>query len=533
MKQGYGVYPSSHGVENHGIRNLNALYWNFRTAALVEQAVERREALLGHRGALVVRTGHHTGRSPNDKFIVKEPSSQEKIWWGPVNRPYSAERFEALYHRLMAYLQGSDLFVQDVFAGAHPRRRIPIRVITEKAWHSLFARQLFVRPTLEETVNHVPEFTIINAPRFHADPDVDQTRSEAFIIVHFGRKLVIIGGTGYAGEIKKSVFSVLHYLLPQDDVLSMHCAANVGNSGDAALFFGLSGTGKTTLSADPSRQLIGDDEHGWDEDGIFNFEGGCYAKCIRLSREDEPQIYNAIRFGTILENVGMDSLTRRLDFDDDGLTENTRAAYPIEFINNAIPSGLGEHPKNLFFLTCDAFGILPPISKLTPEQTMYHFLSGYTAKVAGTEKGINEPQATFSTCFGAPFLPLHPSVYARLLGEKTAKHQVNCWLLNTGWTGGPFGVGQRISIKYTRALIRAALEGGLEDAVYHEDPVFGLAVPATCPDVPGKVLNPKATWADPLAYEQKAAELAHRFIENFNQFPKVDRHIKAAGPRAG
>jgi len=532
MQQGLGVCPSSYGVEHHGIRNVNTLFWNLRTAALVEQAIERREGLLGHRGALVVRTGHHTGRSPNDKFIVKEPSSDDKIWWGPVNRPYDATKFENIYHRFLAYLQGSDLFVQDLYAGANPNHRIPIRVITEKAWHSLFSRQLFVRPELEETRNHVPQFTIINAPRFHANPDVDGTRSEAFILVHFGRKLVLIGGTGYAGEIKKSVFSVLHYLLPQQDVLSMHCSANVGQQGDVALYFGLSGTGKTTLSADVSRRLVGDDEHGWDDDGIFNFEGGCYAKCIRLSREDEPQIYGAIRFGTILENVGMDSVTRRLDFNDDSLTENTRAAYPITFIDNAIPSGVADHPKNIFFLTCDAFGILPPISRLNPEQAMYHFLSGYTAKVAGTERGITEPQATFSTCFGAPFLPLHPSVYAKLLGEKTAKHKVNCWLLNTGWIEGPYGVGKRISIKHTRALIRAALDGDLDGVSYRKDPVFGVEVPTACPDVPAKILNPKSTWADPDGYDQKAAELAHRFIENFNMFPNVDRHIKGAGPKA-
>lgn len=530
--QGTAVYPSSYGIENHGIRNVNNVYWNLRTSALVEQAIERREALLSHRGALVVRTGHHTGRSPHDKFIVKEPSSQEKIWWGAVNRPYDEDRFETLYQRFLAYLQGSDLFVQDLYAGAHPRRRIPIRVITEKAWHSLFARQLFVRPALKETVNHVPEFTILDAPRFHGSPEFDKTRSEAFIIVHFGRKLVLIGGTAYAGEIKKSVFSILHYLFPQEQILSMHCSANVGSAGDVALYFGLSGTGKTTLSADPSRRLVGDDEHGWADDGVFNFEGGCYAKCIHLSPEDEPQIYKAIRFGTILENVAVDINTRHFNFNDDSFTENTRAAYPIDFIDNAVVEGVAAHPNHIFFLTCDAFGILPPIARLNADQTMYYFLSGYTAKLAGTETGVNEPQATFSTCFGAPFLPLHPSVYAKLLGEKTTEHRVHCWMVNTGWTGGPYGVGHRLSIQHTRALIRAALERALEEVPYRQDPVFGIEVPTRCPDIPQEILDPQSTWSDPRDYEIKAAELAHRFIENFGQFPNVERKIKAAGPRA-
>jgi phosphoenolpyruvate carboxykinase (ATP) len=530
---GFGVYPSKYGLENHGFRNLNTVFWNLRTAALVEQAIERREGLLAHRGALVVRTGHHTGRSPNDKFVVKEPTTEDKIWWGPVNRPYDPERFESLYSRMMAYFQGSDVFVQDVFAGAHPKRRIPIRVITEKASHSLFTRQLFVRPKMEETTNHVPEFTIIVAPRFHSYPEMDHTNSEAFIIVHFAKKLVIIGGSGYAGEIKKSMFSVMQYLLPQEQVLSMHCSANVGREGDVALYFGLSGTGKTSLSADPERRLIGDDEHGWDEDGIFNFEGGCYAKCIRLDPEKEPQIFNAIQFGAVLENVTINTDTRHADFDDDSLTENSRAAYPLSFIDNSMPPGVNDHPKNIFFLTCDAFGILPPISRLSPEQAMYHFMAGYTAKLAGTEVGLTEPQATFSTCFGAPFLPLHPSVYAKLLGEKTARHQVKCWLVNTGWSGGPYGVCERMNIVHTRAMIRTALEGKLDEVSYRKDPVFGVEVPKECPDVPKKILNPQETWADPNEYEVKAAELAHRFIENFNQFPNVDRKIKAAGPVAG
>ena len=531
--QARGVNPSQYGLEHHGIQNVNQVYWNLGTAALVENAIRRREGLLAAGGAFTVRTGQYTGRSPDDKFVVQEPSTRDRVWWGPVNRPFEPARFDALYGRLLAYLQGSDLYVQDCFAGADPDHRIPIRIVTEYAWHSLFARQLFVRPDWTRTHDHIPRFTIIDIPKFHAYPDLDGTRSEAFVIVHFEKGLVIIGGTSYAGEMKKSVFTILNFLLPLRRVLSMHCSANQGRKGDVALFFGLSGTGKTTLSADPERRLIGDDEHGWSDSGVFNFEGGCYAKCIRLSKENEPQIWNAIRWGTVLENVALDLKTRLLDFDDDSLTENTRAAYPLTFIDGAVIPSVGRHPDNIFFLTCDAFGVLPPIARLTPVQAMYHFLSGYTAKVAGTEAGVTEPSATFSTCFGAPFLPRHPTVYAKLLGEKAARSNVRMWLVNTGWSGGPVGVGARMSIKYTRALITAALEGKLNDVPTRPDPVFGFDVPMECPGVPAEILWPRQTWQDPAAYDAKARELAARFTANFRQFEaQAAPEVVAAAPNS-
>jgi phosphoenolpyruvate carboxykinase (ATP) len=533
-----GVNPSRYGLEHHGIQNVNQVFWNLGTAALMENAIRRREGLLASGGALVVRTGQRTGRSPNDKFLVKEPTSERNIWWGPVNRPFPEERFNALYGRLLGYLQGSELFVQDCFVGADPEYQIPIRVITEYAWHNLFARQLFIRPDWTKTQEHVPHFTIINVPRFHAEPEADGTHSEAFVIVHFGKGLVVIGGTSYAGEMKKSVFTILNYLLPLQGVLSMHCAANMGANGDVALFFGLSGTGKTTLSADPTRRLIGDDEHGWSPRGIFNFEGGCYAKCIRLSEEKEPQIYHALGFGSVLENVKIDPETRLLDFEDASFTENTRAAYRVRFIENAVLPSLGGHPRHIMFLTCDAFGVLPPIARLTPEQAMYHFLSGYTARVAGVEtvkKGeSNEPEATFSTCFGAPFLALPPNVYARMLGEKMARHQVTCWLVNTGWTGGSGGSrgqGKRMDLPLTRALVDAALEGRLNDVPYAPDPIFGIHVPQVCPEVPTEILNPRNTWADPRAFETQARMVARLFADNFAQFQDVSEEIRAAGPR--
>jgi phosphoenolpyruvate carboxykinase (ATP) len=530
--QTLGVNPSRYGLEHHGIENVNQTFWNLGTAALVENAIRRREGLLAAGGPLVVRTGQYTGRSPDDKFVVRESTTEERIWWGPVNRPFEPSRFEALYGRLLAYLQGGDLYVQDLYAGADPRYRIPVRIITEYAWHNLFVRQLFVRPDWTKTAEHIPRFTIIDVPKFHAHPDLDGTRSEAFVIVHLEKRLVIIGGTSYAGEMKKSVFTFLNFVLPLQQVLSMHCSANLGAKGDVALFFGLSGTGKTTLSADPERRLIGDDEHGWSDTGIFNFEGGCYAKCIRLSREFEPQIWGAIRFGTVLENVTIDPSTRLLNFDDGTLTENTRAAYPASFIPGAVIPGVAGHPSHIFFLTCDAFGVLPPIARLTPEQAMYHFLSGYTAKVAGTERGMGaEPKATFSACFGAPFLMHHPTVYANMLGERIATHQVQCWLVNTGWSGGPFGVGQRLSLPHTRALLGAALAGKLAGVPTVPDPVFGLGVPTTCPGVPTGVLSPRTTWADPAAYDARAAELADRFRKNFEQFDGVSAAVRAAGPR--
>lgn len=530
--QTLGINPSQHGLEHHGIQNVNQTFWNLGTAALVENVIRRREGLLAAWGPLVVRTGQYTGRSPGDKFVVREPSTQDRIWWGAVNRPFEPARFDALYGRLLAYLQGGDLYVQDCFAGADPRYRIPIRIITEYAWHNLFVRQLFVRPDWTKTHEHVPRMTIIDVPKFHAYPDLDGTNSEAFVIVHLAKQLVIIGGTSYAGEMKKSVFTFLNFVLPLQQVLSMHCSANLGPRDHVALFFGLSGTGKTTLSADPGRRLIGDDEHGWSDTGIFNFEGGCYAKCIHLSKEYEPQIWEAIRFGTVLENVTIDPDTRLLDFADGTLTENTRAAYPASFIPNAVIPGVGGHPSNIFFLTCDAFGVLPPIARLSPEQAMYHFLSGYTARVAGTERGMgSEPKATFSACFGAPFLVLHPTVYADMLGERIAKHQVQCWLVNTGWSGGPAGVGERIKLPYTRTMLRSALDGELARVPTASDPIFGLEVPTQCPGIPAPILNPRSTWSDPAAYDARAAELAERFQKNFQQFENVPAAVRAAGPR--
>jgi phosphoenolpyruvate carboxykinase (ATP) len=519
-------------LDQHGIYNVNNVYWNLPTPLLYEEAIRRREARLSHLGPLVVRTGQYTGRSPNDKFIVREPSSEDQIWWGKVNRPMEESSFERLHLRLLAYLQGKDVFVQDCFAGADPAYRLPIRVITETAWHSLFAHTMFIRPKVEDLAEFAPDFTVIHAPGFHAIPELDGTRSEVFVVINFAQRLILIGGSQYAGEIKKSIFTVFNYLLPQKDVLSMHCSANIGVGGDVAVFFGLSGTGKTTLSADPMRNLIGDDEHGWSDHGVFNFEGGCYAKVIHLSAQAEPEIYATTRlFGTVLENVGFDSKTGRLNLDDLSLTENTRAAYPIERIPNAKRDGMGGHPQNIIMLTADAFGVLPPIAKLTPEQTMYHFLSGYTARVAGTEKGVTEPQATFSACFGAPFLALPPVVYANLLGEKIAKHEVNVWLVNTGWTGGPYGVGQRMPIQNTRAMIRAALDGSLASVSTTTEPYFGLHIPVSCPGISSEVLNPSSTWANRADYDTAAHKLARMFAENFAPFAdKVSDAVRAAGP---
>ncbi len=526
-----GVNPSHYGLENHGIRNAGVVAWNLGPAALIEEVLRRREGKLSNKGAVVVHTGQRTGRSPRDKFIVRAEPSSQHIAWGEVNAPMEPESFERLYRHMAGYLQGADLYVQDCFAGADPDHRLPVRIITEYAWHSLFARSVFVGPDLATCGTHVPDFTVINTPKFHANQYEDGTNTEAFVVVNFERGLVIIGGTSYAGEIKKAVFSVMNYLLPQRGILSMHCSANIGERGDVALLFGLSGTGKTSLSADPQRRLIGDDEHGWGDNGVFNFEGGCYAKAIRLSPEAEPQIYNALRFGAVLENVILHEEPRRCDYDDDSITENTRAAYPLEYIDNAVIPSVGGHPQNVVFLTCDAFGVLPPISRLNREQAMYHFLSGYTAKVAGPERGVTEPSATFSACFGAPFLPLPPRTYARLLGEKLAKHGSRCWLINTGWSGGPYGVGARIKIGYTRAMVSAALSGALDDVADRTDPVFGLTVPTVCPDVPSKLLDPRSTWSDAKAYDEKAQALARRFRENFEQFSDVDETIRAVGPK--
>jgi phosphoenolpyruvate carboxykinase (ATP) len=521
-----------------GFRNLNKIYRNLHQPALYEEAVKRREGYIAHRGPFIVRTGQYTGRSPNDKFIVRESSSANDIWWGAVNHDISEEKFEHLLHRMQAYWQGKDMFIQDCYAGADEEFRLRLRIVTEDAWHSMFARNMFIRMNdksmQEELAGHVPDFTVFNAPRFTADPSTDGANSEAFIIVHFGRKMVLIGGTSYAGEIKKSIFSVLNYLLPKRGVMSMHCSANIGPKGDTAVFFGLSGTGKTTLSADPTRKLIGDDEHGWSDNGVFNYEGGCYAKVIRLSREAEPEIYaNTERFGTVLENVVMDQETRRVDLNDALHTENTRCAYPITDIHvpNAQLSGKGGHPKNIFMLTADAFGVLPPLAKMTKAQAMYHFMSGYTAKVAGTERGVTEPKATFSTCFGAPFMALHPSVYAELLGKKIDSHDVNCWLVNTGWSGGPYGVGSRMKIQYSRAMLTAALNGDLDDVNFTEDPIFKLFIPASVPGVPAEVLTPRNTWADKGAYDETAKKLAQMFVDNFKQYEdQASADIVACNP---
>jgi phosphoenolpyruvate carboxykinase (ATP) len=528
-----GWNPSSFGLDHHGIKNIQHAFWNLTTAELYEHAIRRGEAQIAHQGPLVVTTGQHTGRSPNDKFFVREASSENHIWWGKSNRELKQENFDRLLAKVLNYLQGKELYVQDCYAGADPEYRVPIRVVTEYAWHSLFARNMFVRPDWDrEAATHQPEFTVINTPNFSANPEEDGTDSGTFILIDFGKKLILIGGTSYAGETKKSIFTLLNYLLPLRSVLSMHCSANIGAGGDAAIFFGLSGTGKTTLSADPERKLIGDDEHGWSERGVFNFEGGCYAKVINLSPAAEPEIYACTRrFGTVLENVVMDPLRRRLDLSDGSLTENTRAGYPLDYIPNHEPSAMGGHPKNIIMLTADAFGVLPPISKLTPEQAMYHFISGYTAKVAGTEKGLSkEPQATFSTCFGAPFMVHHPNVYAELLRDRMAEHGVDCWLVNTGWTGGPFGEGTRMKIAYTRAMVRAALNGSLAQVATEVDPLFGLHVPVSCPDVPSEVLQPRNTWRNPQAYDEKAQHLAGLFRKNFEQFADgVSDEVKAAG----
>jgi len=510
----------SKGLEEHGIHNANIIYWTPPTTVLYEQVVKRGEGLISHAGPMTVKTGHYTGRAANEKFIVDEPSCHDRINWGTINRPFDPDRFDALYRRLTSYLQGKDLFVQDCFAGASKEHTIPVRIITEKAWHSLFARNMFIQAERDELEHHRPEFTVIDVPSFHAIPSIDGTNSEAFIIIHFGKRLVIIGGTSYAGEIKKSIFTVMNYLLPsQKKVLSMHCSANSGPEGDTAIFFGLSGTGKTTLSAAPNRSLIGDDEHGWDDKGVFNFEGGCYAKVINLSPVSEPEIFECTRrFGTILENVAIDTLTRRIDLNDASFTENTRASYPLSHIPNIVESGTGGHPTNVIMLTCDAFGVLPPIARLTPQQAMYHFLSGYTAKVAGTEAGVTEPRATFSTCFGAPFMALHPSVYAELLKEKIGKHHSHCWLVNTGWSGGGPGVGARMKIAYSRALVNAALDGTLAAGDFEYDSVFGLSIPKSCPGVAQEVLNPRNAWADKAAYDATARHLVERFRKNFEQF---------------
>ncbi len=521
------------GLEAHGLQSSKPVHFNLSVAALYEHAIRRQEGLIAPEGPLVCRTGAHTGRSPNDKFTVKEPSSEANMWWGKVNKPIEPAQFDVLRKDIIAHLKNQELFVQDLYAGADPEFRLPVRFIQELAWQNLFVRNLFIVPPAADLPTFQPQFTVMTAPSFKADPARHGTRSDVGIVVNLATREVLICGTSYAGENKKSIFSVLNYLLPLRGVLSMHCSANIGEAGDTALFFGLSGTGKTTLSSDPERQLIGDDEHGWSDRGVFNFEGGCYAKMIRLSAEAEPQIYSTTkRFGTVLENVVMDPATRALDFDDSSLTENTRGAYPIEFIDNAVPSGTGGHPNTIVMLTADAYGVLPPVAKLSAEGAMYHYLSGYTAKVAGTEKGVTEPSATFSTCFGAPFLPLNPNVYAKQLGERIAKYGSQVWLVNTGWTGGAYGVGSRMKIAHTRAMIRAALSGQLDGVQYQRHPVFNIDVPTSCPDVPQNVLDTRSTWADKAAYDAQAAKLAKMFVDNFkSNFADADPAVAAAGPK--
>jgi phosphoenolpyruvate carboxykinase (ATP) len=525
------VTRSSHGLGKAGVINAAAQYWNLGAEALYEATVQRGLGTVTLGGALACKTGKYTGRSPNDKFILQEPNTTDSIWWGKVNRPIDQERFDRLHAMTAVYLQNRDLFVQDLYAGADPAHRIKVRVISESPWHALFARNMFIRPPVEDLAGFVPDATILHAPYMNAMPERDGTNSECFILADLNRKLVLIGGTQYAGEIKKSVFSLMNYILPEKGVLPMHCSANIGVDGDVAVFFGLSGTGKTTLSADGTRTLIGDDEHGWSDEGVFNFEGGCYAKVINLSQEAEPEIHATTRrFGTILENVVFDPHTREVDLFDGSLAENTRASYPIDYIPNIEPSGMGGLPKNIVMLTADAFGVLPPIAELTPEQAMYHFLSGYTARVAGTERGVTEPQATFSTCFGAPFMPRHPTVYAQMLGEKMAKTGARCWLVNTGWSGGAYGTGKRMSIQYTRAMLRAAIEGKLASVARIEDPNFGLQIPENCPDVPNDVLQPKTTWSDGGAYDETARNLRGLFQDNFKQFEgAVSEDVKKAG----
>ena len=525
----------AHGLAAQGIDVDARIHWNLPTAPLVEEAVRRGEGLLAKDGPLVVATGRHTGRSANDKFTVRDAETENTVWWGKTNQPMTPEHFAALREDFLKHLGTKEtLFVQDLFGGSQPEYRVNVRVINELAWHNLFIKTLLVRPDVSQLADFVPEYTIIDLPTFRADPARHGTRSETVIAVNLTEKLILIGGTAYAGEMKKSVFGILNYKLPAQGIMPMHCSANIGPNGDTAVFFGLSGTGKTTLSADASRTLIGDDEHGWSDTAVFNFEGGCYAKMIRLSAEAEPEIYATTkRFGTVLENVVIDPATREIDLDDDSLAENSRGSYPIDFIPNASKDNLGPVPRNIIFLTADAYGVLPPIAKLTPEQAMYHFLSGYTARVAGTEIGVTEPSATFSTCFGAPFMPRHPSVYGNLLKERIARGGVDCWLVNTGWTGGSYGVGHRMPIKATRALLNAALDGSLNNAGFAIDPNFGFQVPQAVPGVDSAILNPRDTWADKAAYDATARKLVNQFIDNFAQFADhVDEGVRQAAPKA-
>jgi len=526
---------SDYGLNNHGLVHLDRVFWNLPVPALYEESTFRKEGHVAQGGPLVVKTGKWTARAAQDKYVVKEPTSEDNIWWGEYNRPMTAEKFDALYARVQAFLQDEELFVQDCYAGADPDYRMPIRVITEHAWQSLFARNMFIPiDNRDELKRHVPEFTVLAVPGFFTDPRVDGTRTDTAIIINFARRIALICNSQYGGEIKKSIFTVMNYLLPLREVLTMHCSANVGKDGDVALFFGLSGTGKTTLSADPRRQLIGDDEHGWSDNGVFNFEGGCYAKVIRLSAEHEPQIHECThRFGTVLENVVHDAATRHIDLDDDILTENTRAAYPLDFIPNVVKGGMAHsHPKNIILLTCDAQGVMPPIARLSPDQALYHFISGYTSKIAGTEIGLGiEPEIAFSACFGAPFMVHHPFAYANMLKQRMIRFGAQCWLVNTGWVGGNFWTGKRISIRHTRNLLNAALEGQLNEVPFRKDKLFGFEVPTACPEVPENVLDPSASWGNKDEYWRKYDALVARYVENFKLFADgCPPEVVAAGP---
>jgi phosphoenolpyruvate carboxykinase (ATP) len=528
-----GLRADDASVAQLGLANVDMANWNLYPSELVEDCIVLNQGNLTDTGALAIDTGEFTGRSPKDKFVVYDDTTKDSVWWGDVNNKYDADKFDTLYNRMTAYLGGKEIWVRDAHVCADPKYRLNIRIVNEFPWGNLFAYNLFLRPTTAELETFKHEWTIINAPGFKADPKIDGTRQHNFAVLNFTKKIILIGGTGYTGEIKKGIFAVLNYILPhQKGVLPMHCSANIGKDGDTAIFFGLSGTGKTTLSADPNRKLIGDDEHGWSDTGVFNFEGGCYAKCVDLSAEKEPQIFNAIKFGSLLENIEYVDGTTTVDYTNISKTENTRVSYPSHYIDNAVTPAVGDVPKNIFFLTCDAYGILPPISKLTPAQAMYHFISGYTAKVAGTEMGITEPTITFSACFGKAFLPLHPTKYAELLGKKLDTNKVNVWLVNTGWSGGAFGTGSRMKLSYTRALITAALNGELDKVSFDTLPVFGLQFPTTCPNVPTEILNPRATWADKEAYDAKANDLGAKFIKNFEQYSSAANDaIKAAAPK--
>lgn len=517
-------------VSYAGLDGSSPQHYQLAVPRLVEIALARQEGTLCESGSLVVKTGQYTGRSPNDRFIVDTPTIHDKIDWGKVNMPTSPDVFDRVYNKIKAYLAGKELYVYDGYAGADPKYSLKVRFINELASQNLFVHQLFIRPTAEQLQGFSPEFTVISAPGLKLDPRTDGVNSEAAVILNLEKKIILIAATQYSGEMKKSIFSTLNYMMPERNVFPMHCSANVGKDGRSALFFGLSGTGKTTLSADPERELIGDDEHGWSEAGVFNFEGGCYAKAIRLSKKNEPEIWDAIRFGSLSENVVMDPVTRVLNFDDDSLTENTRVGYPIDFIPNADPKGMAPHPSTIIFLTADAYGVLPPVAKLTKEQAQYHFISGYTSKLAGTERGIVEPQAAFSNCFGAPFMPRPSSVYAKLLTERIEAHSANVYLINTGWQGGPYGVGERISIPHTRAMVTAALNGELEKQEFVLHPIFNVLVPKQCPGVPSELLNPQSSWRSPQEYEQSALKLAKMFIENFKKFTGVE-HLVGAGPK--